>query len=75
MAALLSFTLRPCGTSAEKNPSQAGVRHAARSSQVCLEGFLDAMVLVEGLKRAGRDVTREKFIAGIESILSDDREE
>jgi len=37
-------------------------------SFVSLEGFLDAMVLVEGLKRAGRDVTREKFIAGIESI-------
>jgi branched-chain amino acid transport system substrate-binding protein len=35
---------------------------------VSLEGFVDAMVLVEGLKRAGKDVTREKFIAGIESI-------
>jgi ABC-type branched-subunit amino acid transport system substrate-binding protein len=33
-----------------------------------LEGFVDAMVVVEGLKRAGKDVTREKFIAGIESI-------
>jgi branched-chain amino acid transport system substrate-binding protein len=37
-------------------------------SFVSLEGFLDAMVLVEGLKRAGRDVTREKFITAIESI-------
>jgi len=35
---------------------------------VSLEGFVDAMVLVEGLKRAGKDVTREKLIAGIESI-------
>jgi len=35
---------------------------------VSLEGFVDAMVLVEGLKRAGKDITREKFIAGIESI-------
>ena len=35
---------------------------------VSLEGFVDAMVFVEGLKRAGKDVTREKFIAGIESI-------
>jgi len=26
------------------------------------------MVLVEGLKRAGKELTREKFIAGIESI-------
>ena len=35
---------------------------------VSLEGFVDAMVLVEGLKRAGKDLTREKFIAGIEAI-------
>jgi ABC-type branched-subunit amino acid transport system substrate-binding protein len=35
---------------------------------VSLEGFVDAMVLVEGLKRAGKELTREKFIAGIESI-------
>ncbi len=33
-----------------------------------LEGFVDAMVVVEGLKRAGKDVTREKFISAIESI-------
>jgi len=37
---------------------------------VSLEGFVDAMVLVEGLKRAGRDVTREKLITAIESIHS-----
>jgi ABC-type branched-subunit amino acid transport system substrate-binding protein len=37
-------------------------------SFVSLEGFVDAMVVVEGLKRAGKDVTREKFIAAIESI-------
>ena len=37
-------------------------------SFVSLEGFVDAMVLVEGLKRAGKDVTREKFIKAIESI-------
>jgi branched-chain amino acid transport system substrate-binding protein len=35
---------------------------------VSLEGFVDAMVLVEGLKRAGKDLTREKFIRGVESI-------
>jgi branched-chain amino acid transport system substrate-binding protein len=35
---------------------------------VSLEGFVDAMVLVEGLKRAGKDPTREKLIAAIESI-------
>jgi branched-chain amino acid transport system substrate-binding protein len=35
---------------------------------VSLEGFVDAMVIVEGLKRAGANLTREKFISGIESI-------
>jgi len=39
-----------------------------RPSFVSLEGFVDAMVLVEGLKRAGKDVTREKLIGAIESI-------
>jgi len=37
---------------------------------VSLEGFVDAMVLIEGLKRAGRDLTREKLISAIESIHS-----
>ena len=40
----------------------------SQPSFVSLEGFADAMVVVEGLKRAGADVTREKFIEGIESI-------
>jgi ABC-type branched-subunit amino acid transport system substrate-binding protein len=35
---------------------------------VSLEGFVDAMVLVEGLKKAGKDLTREGLIRGIESI-------
>jgi branched-chain amino acid transport system substrate-binding protein len=35
---------------------------------VSLEGFIDAMILVEGLKRAGRDLTREGLIKGIESM-------
>ena len=39
-----------------------------RPSFVSLEGFVDAMVLVEGLKRAGKDLTREKLITAIESI-------
>lgn len=40
----------------------------ASPSFVSLEGFLDAMVLVEGLRRAGPALTREKLIAAIESI-------
>jgi branched-chain amino acid transport system substrate-binding protein len=40
----------------------------SRPNFVSLEGFVDAMVLVEGLKRAGKDPTREGLIRGIESI-------
>ena len=36
------------------------------------EGFIDAMIFAEGLKRAGKDVTREKFIEGIESMHGTD---
>src|ERR1700686_3358836 len=35
---------------------------------VSLEGFVDAWVMVEGLKRAGKEPTREGLIHGIESI-------
>jgi branched-chain amino acid transport system substrate-binding protein len=39
-----------------------------RPNFVSLEGFVDAMVLVEGLKHAGKDLTRDGLIRGIESI-------
>ena len=35
---------------------------------VSLEGFIDAIVLVEGLKKAGKELTREGLIRGIESM-------
>jgi len=41
---------------------------SAQPNFVSLEGFVDAMVLVEGLKRAGKELTREGLIHGIESI-------
>lgn len=41
---------------------------ASRPNFVSLEGFVDAMVLVEGLKHAGKDVTREGLIRAIESL-------
>ncbi len=41
---------------------------SAQPNFVSLESFVDAMVLVEGLKRAGKDLTREGLIRGIESI-------
>jgi branched-chain amino acid transport system substrate-binding protein len=41
-------------------------------SYVSLEGYLDAMVLVEGLKRAGQDLTRAKMVQALESISDKD---
>jgi len=40
----------------------------ARPNFVSFEGFVDAMVMVEGLKRAGKELTREGLIHAIESI-------
>lgn len=44
----------------------------AMPSFIGLEGYLNARILIEGLKRAGRDLTREKFITAIESISNFD---
>jgi branched-chain amino acid transport system substrate-binding protein len=41
---------------------------SAQPNFVSLEGFVDAMVMVEGLKKAGKELTREGLIRGIESI-------
>ncbi len=40
----------------------------SKPSFVGLEGYINAIILVEGLKRAGPDITRRKFINAIESI-------
>jgi len=37
-----------------------------------LEGYLAATVLAEGLKRAGRNPSRESLITGLESIQKTD---
>lgn len=39
-----------------------------RPNLVGLEGFINAKVLVEGLRRAGRDLTREGFLDAVETI-------
>jgi branched-chain amino acid transport system substrate-binding protein len=49
----------------QKMMEKAGVRELDFTS---LEGFIAAKVLVEGLQRTGKNVTREKFIAALESI-------
>jgi len=35
-----------------------------------LEGFLAAKVLTEGLRRAGKDLTRERFVAALEGVTN-----
>ncbi|MDO8652685.1 MAG: ABC transporter substrate-binding protein [Undibacterium sp.] len=45
--------------------NKAGIQDLNFSS---LEGFIAAKVFVEGLKRAGRNLTRERLIAALESI-------
>lgn len=40
----------------------------SRPNFVSLEGFVDAMVLVDGLKRAGKELTREGLIHAVESM-------
>lgn len=40
----------------------------AEPSYAALEGFVSAKVMVEGLKRAGKQLSREKFIAAMEGI-------
>ena len=39
-----------------------------RPNSVSLEGYYNALVLVEGLRRAGRDLTREGLVRAIETI-------
>ena len=41
---------------------------AEKPNMVGLEGFVDAMVLCEGIKRAGKELTRAKLIHSLESL-------
>jgi ABC-type branched-subunit amino acid transport system substrate-binding protein len=41
---------------------------STQPSFVSLEAFVNAMVITEGLKRAGNHPTREKFITALESM-------
>jgi hypothetical protein len=44
----------------------------ARPNFVSLEGFVDAMVLVDGLTKAGKNLTREGLIRAIETLHDKD---
>jgi len=39
---------------------------------VGLKGYIDALIFVEGLKRAGKDLTRENFVTGLERMRNVD---
>jgi branched-chain amino acid transport system substrate-binding protein len=41
---------------------------AAKANYTSFEGYIAARVLVEGLKRAGKGASREKFVAALEGI-------
>lgn len=41
---------------------------SAKPNYTSFEGYIAARVLVEGLRRAGKGATREKFVAALESI-------
>jgi ABC-type branched-subunit amino acid transport system substrate-binding protein len=60
-----SNTVSPIIASSRKGRTTC---RGSRYSLVSLEGFVDALVLVEGLTRAGKDLTREALIHAIESI-------
>lgn len=47
---------------------KAAKEHNVTVSYAAMEGFMNAMVLVEGLKRSGRTLTREGFVKAMESI-------
>lgn len=47
---------------------KAVAKAGGKPSFTGLEGYVDAMIMVEGLKRAGKDLTREKLVDAIETI-------
>jgi ABC-type branched-subunit amino acid transport system substrate-binding protein len=49
--------------------TQSGAKDFSFTS---LEGFIAARILAEGLKRAGKDLTREKLIAALEGMSNAD---
>ncbi len=44
----------------------------AKLSYISLEGFVTAKILVEGLRRSGRNLSREKFIESLEALRNHD---
>jgi branched-chain amino acid transport system substrate-binding protein len=55
-----------------KELKKAAKETNATVSYAALEGFINAKVVVEGLKRAGKNLTRAGFVKALESIKSED---
>lgn len=53
----------------QKRMKEAGIANLSFTS---LEGYIAAHVLVEGLKRAGKDLTRDKLIGALEGMSDTD---
>lgn len=51
---------------------KADLKAANVTDEANVEGYLNALVLVEALKRAGKELTREKLIEALESIKNHD---
>jgi hypothetical protein len=64
--------LEPPFWKASRRPSRSTGPNLPPSAPISLEGFADAMVLVEGLQGAGKGQTREGLIQAIESIHDHD---
>ncbi len=72
---ILSQVVPPQMSSYSEAPRKSGYirllnRYYPEQSPNCvgLEAFMNARVMVEGLRRCGKQLTREKFISAIESI-------
>jgi branched-chain amino acid transport system substrate-binding protein len=65
-----SFLAEPIGSPAMQQYTDLLVHYFPKDTLTSLpfSGMAGAIAVVEGLKRAGRDLTREKFIAAMETI-------
>lgn len=65
---VVPFPLYPWGASLEMRNLLATRAPGIKPTFNDVEGFLAAKGIVEGLRRAGRELTREKFIAALETM-------
>lgn len=69
---VVPFPLYPWGAALEMRNMLAQRAAGAKPSFNDVEGFLAAKGIVEGLRRTGRDLTREKFISALETMRNVD---